>query len=97
MWDHCRAQVWGECDPLALSPQKTPLHHFRDPFSAKKKKNNPLIEHHPPKKELKFGAFPTPSFYLDLDFNPSQLKKEVNKGKIKSYLLGLITIIKLAG
>lgn len=38
--------------------------------------------------------FLTPSSHLDLVFSPSQLKKKSIKGKMKSYLLGLITIIK---
>lgn len=65
---------------------------------SKKKKNlkkNPFIEHQPHKKELKFCAFPHPEFIPGPGFQPIPAKKkEVNKGKIKSYLLGLITIIK---
>lgn len=61
----------------------------------KKKKlilKNALIEHQPHK--LKFGASPHPKFLPGPGFQPIPAKKEVNKGKMQSYLLGLITIIK---
>lgn len=63
-------------------------------LSVAKRKKIPLIEHQPHKKELKFGAFLHPEFLPVHGFQPTPAKKEVSKGKMKSYLLGLITIIK---
>lgn len=66
---------------------------FWSPKKKKKEKNFPYWAS-TCKKELKFGAFPHPKFLPGPGFQPIPAKKEVNKGKMKSYLLGLITIIK---